>query len=328
MATTTNSTTTSTSKDQGTASSGEKTGGERTVAQVQADLEQQRKQADRRMRPELEAQRNLAQQEAGNVLDRDAIAAIQQTERAVIAIAEDRIGEALDAIEQAAGKIEILLSRNPATALIPVNTQVRVIDTAPQDDGDIALLRNAANTAFDINDLPATRTLLDSLRSEIRVRTYHIPLATYPVALQAAARLLDQKKTRDAGAVLLAALNTLAAIDQVTGIPLMLARNAVVEAQTLAQTDKEGARELLDIADHELGRAMDLGYTPEDADYTALRDEMKNLRKQLKGSEDTTSVFARVKEKLASLTRRQQQKQTSSATPASGKKAEQERKAA
>src|SRR5712671_1201319 len=110
MATTTNSTTTSTSKDQGTASSGE-TGGERTVAQVQS---------------ELEAQRNLAQQEAGNVLDRDAIAAIQQTERAVIAIAEDRIGEALDAIEQAAGKIEILLSRNPATALIPVKTQVRV----------------------------------------------------------------------------------------------------------------------------------------------------------------------------------------------------------
>jgi hypothetical protein len=308
------STISSISKDQGTASSGERAASERTAGQVQSDLEQQRKEANRRMRPALEVQRIDAQQEAAKLLDKDAIAAIQQTERSVIAIAEDRIGEALNAIEQATGKIDILLSRNAATALIPVNTQVSVIDTAPQNEDDIMLLRNAAYTAFDINDLPVARTLLDSLRSEIRVRTYHIPLATYPDALHEAARLLDQKKTREAGAVLLAALNTLAVIDQVTAIPSMLARGAVVQAQTLAQTDKEAARDLLEIANHELERAMDLGYTPNDEEYTSLRDEIKSLRKQLKGSEDTTSVFARIKEKLASLTRRQKQKQASPAT--------------
>jgi hypothetical protein len=99
---------------------------------VQADLNEQRKHADQRMRPEVEAQRRQAQQEVERILDSEAMAAIQQTERAVIAIAEDRVDEALAAIEQATGKIDVLLSRNPATALIPVNVQVNVIDTAPQ----------------------------------------------------------------------------------------------------------------------------------------------------------------------------------------------------
>jgi hypothetical protein len=40
----------------------------------------------------------------------------------VIAIADTRIAEALDAIEQTTGKIDILPSRNPPTALIPVHT--------------------------------------------------------------------------------------------------------------------------------------------------------------------------------------------------------------
>jgi hypothetical protein len=88
--------------------------------------------------------------------------------------------------------------------------------------------------AMDMNDLPKARTLLDFLRSEIRVRTYHLPLATYPAALQEAARLLDQKKTREAGTVLLVALNTLDVIDQVSAIPLLLAKEAINEAQTQA----------------------------------------------------------------------------------------------
>jgi hypothetical protein len=295
---------TSSSKDQSATSSDHKT------AQAQANLEEHRKQADQRMRPGLEAQRAQAQQEAEQTLDSEAIAAVQQTERALFAIAENRIDEAVAAIEQATGKIEILLSRNPATALIPVNAQVSVIDTAPQSVADVRVLRDAAQVAFDISDLPRARTLLDSLRSEIRVRTYHLPLATYPTALQEAARLLDQKRIDEAGSLLLVALNTLVVIDQVIALPLLVARAAVNEAQTQAQTNKEAARNLLEIANRELERAMELGYTPNDADYTALRDEIKNLRKQLTGNEDSTQLFSRLKEKLASLTRRRGQKQT------------------
>ncbi len=297
-------TSTSNSKDQASRSA---QGG--TSTQALNDLELQRRQANQRVRPEVEAQRNQAQQDAQKSLDDDAIAAVQQTERALVAIAEDRVDEALSALEQATGKINILLSRNPEAALIPVNVQVNVIDTAPENIGDIAVLRDAAEIAVDINDLPGARTLLDSLRSEIRVRIYHLPLGTYPEALREAARLLDQKKIDDAGTVLLVALNTLAIVDQVTPLPLLLARAAVNTAQEQAQSDKEAARTLLETASHELERAMELGYTPEDADYHALNEEIKNLRKQLKSNEDTTSLFSRVKDKLASLTRHRGEKQ-------------------
>ncbi|HEV7520442.1 MAG TPA: YfdX family protein [Candidatus Angelobacter sp.] len=298
---------TSGSKDQGTTSSGG-----RTAAQVQADLEEQRRHANQRTRPEVEAQRRQAEDEAEKNLDKEAIAAVQQTERALIAIAEDRIDEALAAIEEATGKINVLLARNPANALIPVNLRATVIDTAPEEVSDIAVLVDAAAMALDINDLPASRTLLDFLRSEIRLRIYHLPLVSYPAALQEAVRLLDQKNTREAAAVLLIALNTLAIMDQVHPLPLLLAREAVKAAQEQAQKDKEAAQRILEVADHELERAMELGYTAEDSDYTTLRNEIRDLRKQLKGNEDTTSVFSRIKERLASVTRRQSDRQTRS----------------
>jgi Skp family chaperone for outer membrane proteins len=66
---------------------------------------------------------------------------------------------------------------------------------------------------------------------------------------------------------------------------------------------------------------MELGYTPDNSDYTALRDEIKNLRKQLKNNEDTTSLFSRLKEKLASLTRRQSERKTRSEEQKQPKKA-------
>jgi len=62
--------TTNPTRDQSGASSGGT-----TAAQVQADLEQQRKPANQRMRPEFDSQRNQAQREASKLLDRDAIAA-------------------------------------------------------------------------------------------------------------------------------------------------------------------------------------------------------------------------------------------------------------
>jgi hypothetical protein len=276
--------------------------------QVLSDLEQQRKQVDQRMRPEVEEQRKQSQHSVEQSLDREAVAAIQQTERALNAITEARIDEALEAIEQASGKINILLSRNPATALIPVNAHVSVIDTAPRKTEDIATLRDLAEVSFEVNNLPAARTLLDSLRSEIRVRIYHLPLATYPAALQEAARLLDQKKMQEAGTALLWALNTLAIIDQVTALPFLLAREVINGAQS--QTDREATQRFLEIADHELQRAEALGYATADPEYAALRDEIKNVRKKLRGNENATSMFTGLKEKIASLIHRQSEKRT------------------
>ncbi len=270
-----------------------------------ADVQSQRNQAEQQVRPEVEKERKQAEDEARKTLDQEAVTAVAQTQKAVDAIAAGKTDEALAAIEQATGKINILLARNPANALIPVDLNVELIDTAPSDSQAVLDIAKDASRAVDEKDYPAARALLYALMSEIRVRTYNVPLATYPEALKEAARLLDQKATKDASSVLLTALNTLVAIDHVTPVPLLLAREAITQAQTKSQQDKNGAQVLLEVAKKEVARAKELGYAGNDQDYEALNRQISSLEKQLKGPEDATVAFSKLKDKLSAFLKRQ-----------------------
>jgi hypothetical protein len=101
------------------------------------------------------------------------------------------------------------------------------------------------------------------------------------------------------------ALGTLIAIDSAVPIPLLIVRAAINEAQTKAETDKNGAHELLTIAKSQLERARLLGYAGRDLAYTEMKEEIAKLQKQLKRGEEATSVFAKLKEKLSGLLNRQ-----------------------
>ena len=258
---------------------------------------------------DLERERREAERQAKEILDQEAITAIQETRRAVDAIAANKIEEAMQAIERATGKVGILLARNPAEALVPVDLEAKVIDTAPRDSIEILEIAQNASLAFDELNFPDARTLLHALMSEVRVRIYNLPLATYPTALKDAARLLAQRKDDDARSILLAALTTLVAIDHVTPIPLILARDAIKEAQAQLHNTAE-ALKLLETARNELMRGRQLGYAGKAPEYVSLNDDISNLEKQLRSKEDTRSGFTRLKEKLASFFKLQsQQKQ-------------------
>jgi hypothetical protein len=190
-----------------------------------------------------------------------------------------------------------------------VSAEVLVIDTAPTDVGKIREIGADASWAVESKNFPAARVLLDQLQSEIRVRTYNLPLATYPTALQEAARLLDQKKPTDAANVLQTALSTLVAIDKVTPLPLVVAREAIHQAQTVGQKDKNTAQVLLQVAKKEVDRARELGYAGKDKEYVALNDQISNVEKQLNGNGDTNSAYAKLKERLSAFLNRQSQQQ-------------------
>jgi hypothetical protein len=141
--------------------------------QAKPTLEMQRNRAEQQARPDLDKWRNEAEQQALKTLDKDAIAAIEQTVQAI-------------------DSINIVLAPNPELALIPVSVEALIIDTAPRDIHDIEKLADAADKAILVDDFPTTRALIGALRSEVRVRTYNLPLGIYPTALQEAARLLDK----------------------------------------------------------------------------------------------------------------------------------------
>jgi hypothetical protein len=268
--------------------------------QSKPNFQQQRQAAESQARPDIEKEREQAKQKADESLDQDAVAAVTQTQTAIDDIAANKKSDAMSAIEAATGKINVLLARNQAAALIPVASEVDVIDAAPLDENAVQALNHQVAEAVRIKDYPTARLLLYSLMSEIRVRIYNLPLATYPTALKDAARLLDQGKNDQARNVLLTALNTLAVVERVTPIPVVLARAAIDAAQQ-NQKDKSAAQTLLATAKNQLKRCQDLGYAADTADYAALNTNIAQLEKQLKGNGNTGELFAKLKDELSSF---------------------------
>ena len=291
-----------------------------TDTQAKSTLEMQRNRAEQQARPDLEKWRNEAEQQALKTLDKDAIAAIEQTVQAIDSIAAGKTADALKGIEEATGKVDIVLARNPELLLIPVSVEALIIDTAPRDIDDIEKFADAADKAILVDDFPTARALLDALRSEVRVRTYNLPLGIYPTALQQAARLLD-KDSQAASIALLAALNTLVTVDQVTPLPLLVAHEAISQVQTSSQKDKIAALKVVEAAELELNRAMALGYAGQDPEYPALKDDISDLKKQLTGSEDTTSAFSKLEARLGAFLKRKSDRRTSSTSEEVPKKA-------
>ena len=243
-------------------------------------------------------QRNNARREGEKSVDQGAVAALTETNNAIKAITEGKTDKAIAAIERATGKINILTARNPAAALIPVSVEVTITDLAPVNDNSIRELGAAADKAFSTHDYPTARALLDQLTSEIRVRTYQLPLATYPAAMQEAARLLDQKKSKEAKDLLLASLNTLVVADKYIPLPITVAQAELKDAQAERNKDKVAAQKHLASAKASLERAKTLGYESLAPEYASLNQSIVDLDKQLNGKEDTTSAFAALKAKL------------------------------
>ena len=263
-----------------------------------------RAQSQAKANQQVEQQRKDAQQQAQRSIDPDAAAAIQETAAALKAINSGNPDEARAAIERATGKIAILTARKPETGLIPAAVDVQVIDAAPLDVKMIRQVAHAAEKAVNNKDYPGARVLLGGLISEIRIRIYNIPLATYAIALRDAAKLLDQKKTDEAKAVVQLALNTMAIVDRVEPLPIVTAQAAIEEAQAQRDKDKEAAKKQLAVAKQELDRAKALGYAGNDPEYPALASAISDIEKQLNGGEDSTSAFTRLKERVASFYKR------------------------
>lgn len=289
-----------------------------TRTSPERSIEQARQQAEQKARPEIEQQRKQTQLQAQETPDREAIAVVDETAQAIQAIAANRTSEAVESIERATGKVNILLARNPAAALIPVSVGVEVIDTAPENKKAIAELIRLASEAVDDQDLPTARALLRRLMSEIRVRTYALPLSTYPDALKEAARLLDRNQPQQAGAVLLTALNTLMVIDRVSPIPLLVARATINKAEELQQKDKNESQKLLKTAREQIERSKDLGYSGSDPEYSELKEDISALEKQLRGDADVKAVFSKLKDKLSAFFKRQFDDEPLSVVPHDG----------
>ena len=247
-----------------------------------------------------EAERARAQAAADQTLNAEAVAVVAETDAAMRSIMAGDRAAALAALERATGKANILLARNPATALIPAAVEVEVVDAAPADAEAIAKIRRAADVAMLARDYAGARVLLEALRSEIRVRTYNLPLATYPAALTTAARLLDQQRMQEAAAALARARDTVVVVDAATPIPLLAAQHALAAAEKTPDPNQKLAG--LEAARAMLERAEALGYADPATRKTMLAD-IRNLEAQVKGGSDIRTAIATFQQRLGETIR-------------------------
>ena len=132
----------------------------------------------------------------------DATSAIRETQNELQALDEKKNKEAIAALERAAGKLEIILAREPELALAPSGVNVVTYDILSDIDA-IKALRKKAEDALEDGRLQEARHLIRNLASETLISVTNIPLATYPDAIKLAAKHIDDDKAEEAKNVFL-----------------------------------------------------------------------------------------------------------------------------
>ncbi len=230
----------------------------------------------------------------------EAVKALEETGNAIKALQEGRKEDAIAALERAIGKLEVVIARDPTLMLAPVAVDSRVTDIlAPIDQ--IEKAKEAARKAMKEHRLQAARAIVEPLASEIVIETTSIPLATYPDALKAVVPLIEKGKTKEALAMLDAALGTLVVTRAIAPLPLIRIEFAMDEAQKLAdkasRTEAENQRlkALVQLIADQITLGKVLEYGGPDA-FEPFEDELKVIKASLKEGGEHKGLFDRLGE--------------------------------
>jgi len=233
-----------------------------------------------------------------NQLVKEAINAIRFTQDALIYLNAKKINKAKDSIKKAIAELSDVLNRPNAPYLLPVDINIEAYEFT----GDINTVKNAvlkAKLLVAANKLPQARTILNTLRDEIVIKTTNLPLATYPAALNLALKYVNEGKIKEATDVLAMALSTLVEVDTIIPIPLIKAQALVIQASKIVKKDKKEAIKMLEEAKYQLKLAEVLGYTSTSSTtYKELRKAIEKLEKEIKANHKTTNLFESLIEKL------------------------------
>lgn len=94
----------------------------------------------------------------------EAVSALQETFNALKALEAGKKEEALKALANATGKLELVVARDPKLAFAPVDVSMTTFDVLANAQ-DVTMARKEVMRLLKEGNLPAARELLNSLRS-------------------------------------------------------------------------------------------------------------------------------------------------------------------
>ena len=237
----------------------------------------------------------------------EAIKILQETQNVLAYMAQNKDKEAKEELAKLIGELEILMTKNPNLALLPINVTYEVVD-AVVDIPTVYQITDAAQKAMDEGYYQAAKELLNDLTSEMRIKTTYLPLATYPDAMRLAAAALDEGKKEEATAILLKALNTLAVVEVKLPLPVLRAEEFIkLAAIAMAGDDKdkkEVATLFLENAEYQLDLAEAMGYGKKDKEFAELHEAIKLLKKAIAEDKETKEQFDNLQNKMKNFKER------------------------
>ena len=236
----------------------------------------------------------------------DASVAIDETRKALQALDKGNTEEALAALEIATGKLELILVRDPALWLAPVDVQVVTHDLLASPDTVKAIIHDAENYLED-GEIQKARPLVANLASEIVISSTNIPLATSPAAIKAITPLIDQGRLDEARAGLQAALNTLVVTtDEIIPLPVLRAQQLLMKAEALAENQERTIKEneiladMLTAARTQLNMAELLGYGSTKS-FLPLYEQIDMIEDKVAGGKGGKGWFDNIKQQVLEL---------------------------
>ena len=231
-------------------------------------------------------------------LVQEAVKSLLLTQKVLVDLSKKDKKAAIKDLEDAIGKLEVILASKDAPKLLPVDSKVIAVEYV----GTIDMLKKSilgVKALLSEGKIQDARVLLNTLQSQINISTINIPLATYPDALKLAAKYLHEDKVNEAVAVLDTALNTLIEEKIVIPIPIIKAEGLIKAASVIAKTDKEQALKHLEQAKKELVIAKTLGYVSKsDTTYKMLDDAIGAVEKEIKGKNKAEKLFEDLMKKI------------------------------
>jgi hypothetical protein len=187
------------------------------------------------------------------------------------------------------GNLHLLLARDPALGLIPIDIRVQILEGVTHLK-KIKQLEDELEDLIDDEQYQAARPIVDSLVDEMRVTTTYLPLAIYPAAIDKVVPLIDAGKSDEAEMALITVLDTFVTEQEITPLAIIRAEGNLTEAFQLEHTGdlskqetKNKIEKLVKEAEQHVKVAQALGYGTKN-DYEPLYHGIDALKKAVRKS--------------------------------------------
>ncbi len=228
-------------------------------------------------------------------LVKEALDSLKEASEALQALKKKDAKKATLKLENALGKLEVILASSKVPKLLPIDSIVKVHEFIGTSE-DVRQRINTIMTLINKNKIQEARALMLPLKSEIDITTVSLPLGSYPDAIKLAAKYVHSNNLDKAQEVLSIALSTFTSVTKIVPLPLVKATGLVIAAEEISKENKEQALKYLDGAIESLKIAHALGYVSKSqTTYKMLQDQVEVVQKEIRGPNKAEKLFERLK---------------------------------